>query len=119
MVQNFSSGVLKYYLVFTSANRYINFFKNTHEIYSWKSKGKSEESIKNPPGLDNTVDQSLINSYLLPDVKLGGNCLMNSNISVLRKVVNLYISYKLDTWSRGLNTDFTLGNCLFGPMNLT
>ena len=34
-------------------------------------------------------------------------------------VVNLYISYELDTWSRDLNTDFTLGNCLFGAVKLT
>ena len=31
-----------------------------------------------------------------------------------RNIVNLYITYKLDTWSKDLNTDFTLGNCLFG-----
>ena len=28
--------------------------------------------------------------------------------------VNLYISYTLDWWSKDLNTNFTLGNCLFG-----
>ena len=31
----------------------------------------------------------------------------------------LYISYTLDPWSRDLNTDFTLGNCLFGTAKLT
>ena len=36
-----------------------------------------------------------------------------------RNVVNSYISYKLDTWSRDLNADFTLGNCLFGAVKLT
>ena len=35
------------------------------------------------------------------------------------KIVNIYISYKLDTWSRDLNTDYTLGNCLFGTVKLT
>ena len=34
-------------------------------------------------------------------------------------IINLYISYRLDTWSRDLNTDFTLGNCLFGAVKLT
>ena len=43
---------------------------------------------------------------------------MNNDISTLRKVINLYISYTLDPWSRDLNTDFTLGNCLFGYMKL-
>ena len=41
-------------------------------------------------------------------------------VSFLHKnVVHLYISYKLDTWSRDLNTDFTLGNCLFRVAKLT
>ena len=31
---------------------------------------------------------------------------------IRRNVVNLCISYELDTWSRELSTDFTLGNCL-------
>ena len=34
-------------------------------------------------------------------------------------MANLYISYTLDTWSRGLNTDFTLDNYLFGAVKLT
>ena len=28
-------------------------------------------------------------------------------------------SYTPDTWSKDLNTDFTLGNCLFEAMKLT
>ena len=27
--------------------------------------------------------------------------------------------YTLDTWSKDLNTDFRLGNCLFGAVKLT
>ena len=33
-------------------------------------------------------------------------------------MVNLYITYKLDGWPQGLNTNFTLGNCLFGAVKL-
>ena len=33
--------------------------------------------------------------------------------------VNLFIAYELDTWSRDLNRDLTVGNCLLGAMNLT
>ena len=57
----------------------------------------------------------MIGSYTLLDVKY----LINSNISLSRKLINLYISYKLYTWSRNLNTDFTLSNCLFGAVKLT
>ena len=31
----------------------------------------------------------------------------------------MYICYELDRWSRDLYTDFTLSNCLFGPLKLT
>ena len=34
-------------------------------------------------------------------------------------VLNLYITYEIDTSARGLNTDFTLGNSLFGAVKLT
>ena len=34
-------------------------------------------------------------------------------------MVNLYISYLLNEWSKDLNTDFTLGNCLFGAVKIT
>ena len=29
-----------------------------------------------------------------------------------KNVVNLFIVYELDTWSQGLNTEFTLEDCL-------
>lgn len=34
-------------------------------------------------------------------------------------VVNLCFSYESHTWSRDLNTGFTLGNCLLGAVKLT
>ena len=36
-----------------------------------------------------------------------------------KNAVNLCISYRLGTWSRDLNTDFELDNCLFGAVKLT
>ena len=44
---------------------------------------------------------------------------MNCNISIPKKVINLYISYILGLQFRNLNTDFTLVNCLFGSVKLT
>ena len=32
--------------------------------------------------------------------------------------VNLFILYGLGTWARGLNSTFTLGDCLFGAVSL-
>ena len=41
------------------------------------------------------------------------------NISVPKKEINLYMSYKLNLQLRNLNTDFKLNHCLFGSVNLT
>ena len=112
----FSLGILQNYLAFASTNEHI--FSKTQHIYSWKPKGIPEKSIRTPPGSDNTFALSLINNRLLPCEKLAGNCLSLSSISLHQNVVNLYISYTLSTYSRDLNTYFTLGNCLFGSVKL-
>ena len=51
-------------------------------------------------------------------MSFNGHCLIN-NFYIAKKVINLYISYTLGPQLRNLNTDFTLGNGLFGPVNLT
>ena len=46
--------------------------------------------------------------------------LKQDSVSFLHKnEENLYISYKLDRWTRDLNTGFTLGNCLFAAVKIT
>ena len=64
--------------------------------------------------LDGSFAQNWITDYSPYRVKINGNCLRKDSVSFLHKyVVNLYISYELDVWSKDLNTDFTLGNaCL-------
>ena len=57
----------------------------------------SEKSIKNPLGSDNTYPPILTDYHPLPYVKFVGNCLRPSSISVYRNIVNLYISYTLNT----------------------
>ena len=115
----FSLNVLQNYLVFISTNKYIEFYNMTQQMYSWKSQGMSDESIKNT-GSDQTIlDPSLTNHRPLPLAKFSGNCLRMSSISVHQKVVNLYISRIIDTWPRDLNTNFTLDNCLLGAVELT
>ena len=46
-------------------------------------------------------------------------CLIKNDIFFRKKVINLYIYYTLGPQLRNLNTDFTLGNCLFGSVKLT
>ena len=68
---------------------------------------------------DSNFAPTLINFYPLPDIKFNGHCLINNNNDSSLDIVNLYICYTLDRWSRDLDTDYTLGNCLFGSVRLT
>ena len=52
-------------------------------------------------------------------MNFSGHSLIKSDISIPKKVINLYISYTLGLQLRNLNTDFTLGNCLFGSVKPT
>ena len=65
------------------------------------------------------LHQHFFYHHLLPDMNFNGHCLVKNIISIHKKVINLYISYKLAPQLRNLNTDFTLGNCLFGSVKLT
>ena len=54
-------------------------------------------------------------------LKFKGSCLKQEDKADFtpKNVVNLFIVYELDTWSRDLDTDFTLKNCVFGSVRLT
>ena len=56
---------------------------------------------------------NFVDYHLLPDINFNGLYLIKNNISIPKKVINLYISYKL---SPQLNTKVTLNNCLFGSV---
>ena len=114
----FSSGIFQNCFVFIPSKRYIKYFSGTTQIESWKSNGISEENIKNITKSDNNFAPTLVDHHLLPDMSFNGHCLIN-NFYIPKKVINLYISYTLGPQLRNSNTDFTLGNGLFGPVNLT
>ena len=52
-------------------------------------------------------------------MNFNGHCLIKNDISIHKKIINLYISYTLGPQLKNLNIDFTLGNCLFGSVKLT
>ena len=52
-------------------------------------------------------------------MNFNGHCLTKDNISIPKKVIYLYTCQTLGPQLRNLNTDFTLGNCLFGSVKLT
>ena len=107
------------YLVFTPAKKYIKYVCGTNQIDSWKSNGISEESIENVTKSDSNFALTFVDHHLLPDITFNGHRLIKINISIPKKVINLYSSYTLTPWLRNLNTDFTLNNCLFGSVKLT
>ena len=114
----FCSGIFQNYLVFIPAEKYIKYFISTTRIDSKKSNGMSEKNIENINKSDGNFAPTFVDHDLLPDINFNGNSLIN-NISIPEKVINLYISYILSSWLRNLETNFTLGNCLFGSVTRT
>ena len=82
-------------------------------------RGISVKSITPPSTTGQSFDPEIIYKYDKGKIKFKGICLKQHSVSFIRRnVVNLCISYELDTWSVDLNTDFTLGNCLLGAVKL-
>ena len=92
----FSSGILQNYLVFIRAKNNIKQFSGTIRIDSWKSNGMSEENIENITTSDRNFASTFVDNNVLPDITLNGHCLIKDNIFILKKVINLYIPYKLN-----------------------
>ena len=79
----------------------------------------SEGSIENITKPDSSFAPTFVDHQILPDINFNGHCLIKNNISIPKKVINLYISYTVGSKLRNLNTAFTLTNCLFGSVKLT
>ena len=115
----FSSDGLQNYLVLISVRR-VGVNNSTDKIELWGSTGRSEEEIKNAHISDVIFSPKLIDNFRFRKVKFEGICLKRDSESFLhKKIVNLYIYYELNTWSKDLNTDSALGNCLFRAVKLT
>ena len=117
--KKFSEETFQNYLIFILAQKYFENFTGTTRIQSWKSKGMLEERIENMIKSGSNFAPSFVDPHLLPDMNFHGHCLINKNVSIPKKVINLYISYTLGPRLINLNTDFTLGSCLFGSVKLT
>ena len=55
----------------------------------------SKESIENITKSDCNFEPTFVDHHVLPNTDFNGHCLIKNNISVPKKVVNLYISYTL------------------------
>ena len=64
-----------------------------------------EENIENITNSESNFAPPFVNHHLLPAINVNRDCLIN-NISVPKKVINLYISYILNSWLRNSNKKF-------------
>ena len=64
-----------------------------------------EESIEKITKSDSNFAPTFVDHHVLSDINFNGHCLINNNISISKKVINIYISYILNPWLRNLNTD--------------
>ena len=84
----------------------------------WKPNGISEENIENITKSGSNFTPTFVDHYLLTGMNINGHCLIKRNIYILKKVINLYISYTLRPQLRNSNINFALGNCLFGSLKV-
>ena len=71
----------------------------------------SEERIKSPSTSDNSFAQKLL--FTIQKFK------QDKAAFTHRNVINLFMIFQVDTWSKDLSTKFTLRDYLFGAVKLT
>ena len=96
-------------LVFQPVSNNSQMFTGTEKIFIWISKWRSEQNSKIAVVSGNILPPKLIFSC---NKRIGAKSFNHRN------VVNLFIVYELDTWSRDINTDLNLSDCLFGSVKL-
>ena len=90
----FFRNISKLFSIITK--KYIKYFSGTTQIESWKSNGMSEEIIENITKSDSNFAPNFVDHHLLPDMNFSGHCLIKNKISIPKKVIDLYISYKVN-----------------------
>ena len=58
----------------------------------------SEENVENITKSDSNFAPTFVDHHVFPDMNFNGHCLINNNISIPKKVINLYISHILNPW---------------------
>ena len=112
------SGILQNYLVFIPAKNTLNISVTLLRLICGNLMECQKKIMKNVTKLDSHFAPAFVDHHLLPDINFNGQCFINNNICIPKKVINLYISYMLNPWLRNWNTDFKLKNCLFGSVKL-
>ena len=110
------------YLVFQPIYRYFNGVSgvgSVNYVYSWKSKGFSDENITAPTTSDYKLNPELTFFGTKTKLEFNGSCLKQDKITYYHgKVVNIYIVYEI-SWNINISNYPTLENCLLGAVSLT
>ena len=79
----FSLEIFENYLVFIPGEKYIRYFNDTNQFYSWNLMKCQKKVLK-------------IYLNILLDVSFNGHCLIQNNLSIPKKMINIYVSYILN-----------------------
>ena len=79
----------------------------------------SEENTENATKSDSSTAPNFVDYHVLPDLNFNRHCFINDIYVPKKQQIYIYISCVKNPWLRNLNTDFTLGSCLFGSVKLT
>ena len=115
----FSLGIFQNYLVLIPAKKCIKYLSGITRTDSWKSNKISEENIENITKSDSYFAPNFVDHHVIPDINFNRNCLINNNISITKKIININLSKILNPWLRNLNAGFILNNYLYGSVKLT
>ena len=88
------------------------------KISNWLSTGISSEKIKL---FVNNLEPTMFNLVIgRVNLKFNNSVLVQKSSSSLYSIfiLNLYIVYEVNTWPRNPANNFTLKQCLFGPVKL-
>ena len=111
------------YLVFQSIYKYFKEIAGAGSgdyIYYWKSKGLTDENIKNPSTPNNFLNPSLKYLGTKPRVRFSKSRLKQNAITYNHgKSVNIYIVYEIKKTDNTTSSDPTPEKCLFGAVTLT
>ena len=80
----------------------------------------SNEKFKPPYTANKSLYSKLIWSNSRIRLRFEGSCLKQEDKAPFTpsNVVNLFTAYELDRWSKDLNAEFTLKDCLFGNVKI-
>ena len=86
--------------------------KDIDHVLSWKSK-----EIKFTPLYTTFLNSTKFSGYIT-GIKFDDSILVVEKNNYIRKIVNIYIVYDLNTYPKNPLNNFALKNCLFGATNI-